>query len=142
MANLNKVQIIGRLGQDPEMRFTSNGRAVTTLSVAVDRAWNDAEGNRKTETEWVRVVAWQKLAETVSEYLTKGRLVYVEGRLQTRQWEDKDGQRRTTTEVVAHDVQFLDRGGETPQKAASEPPAKRQPVAAGSGGNGDDLPFE
>ena len=135
MANLNKVQIIGRLGQDPEMRFTANGRAVSTFNVAVNRNYTMQDGERREETEWVRVVAWARLAELVSQYLTKGRQVYVEGRLQTRQWDDKEGQRRSTTEVVAQDVQFLDRAdGAAFTDSAPEP--------VGSGIEADDLPFE
>lgn len=137
MANLNKVQIIGRLGQDPEMRFTANGRAVSTFSVAVNRNYTTQDGERHEDTEWVRVVAWARLAELVSQYLTKGRQVYVEGRLQTRQWEDKEGQRRYTTEVVAQDVQFLDRAEGAPfddQNQSATP--------AGGGVDPNDLPFE
>ena len=137
MASLNKVQIIGNLGQDPEMRFTANGRAVSTFNVAVNRRYTTQDGERHEETEWVRVVAWARLAELVSQYLTKGRQVDVEGRLQTRQWEDKEGQRRYTTEVVAQDVQFLDR--------AEGVPFEEQPAAARAEGGDvdpDDLPFE
>ena len=139
MANLNKVQIIGRLGQDPEMRFTANGRAVSTLNVAVNRFYTTQDGERREETAWVRVVAWARLAEQASQYLSKGRQVYVEGRLQTRQWEDKEGQRRYTTEVVAQDIQFLDRAesgnydGEPGSQAGGAPAASVDP---------DDLPFE
>ena len=142
MASLNKVQIIGNLGADPEMRFTANGRAVTTLRIAVNRSYTTQDGERHEETEWVRVVAWQKLAELASQYLAKGRSVYVEGRLQTREWEDKEGQRRFTTEVVAQDIQFLDRRGggdyDGDSGAASASPA------GGDAGSvdPDDLPFE
>ena len=136
MANLNKVQIIGRLGQDPEMRFTANGRAVSTFNVAVNRNYTTQDGERREETEWVRVVAWAKLAELVSQYLTKGRQVYVEGRLQTRQWDDKEGQRRYTTEVVAQDVQFLDRA----DGAAFNDSAPAD--SFGGSTEADDLPFE
>lgn len=142
MANLNKVQIIGRLGQDPEMRFTANGRAVSTFSVAVNRNYTTQDGERHEDTEWVRVVAWARLAELVSQYLTKGRQVYVEGRLQTRQWEDKEGQRRYTTEVVAQDVQFLDRAEGAPFDAQDQ---SATPAGGGGGGGGvdpNDLPFE
>ena len=137
MASLNKVQIIGNLGQDPEMRFTANGRAVSTFNVAVNRRYTTQDGERHEETEWVRVVAWARLAELVSQYLTKGRQVYVEGRLQTRQWDDKEGQRRYTTEVVAQDVQFLDRAEGVP--FAEQPTAAR---AEGGDVDPDDLPFE
>lgn len=147
MAGLNKVQIIGNLGQDPEMRFTANGRAVSTFSVAVNRSYTTGEGERREETEWVRVVAWARLAELVSQYLTKGRLVYVEGRMQTRQWDDKEGQRRYTTEVVAQDIQFLDRGDSAPsdQQSTQAAPAASAPsggAAPDDGVDPNDLPFE
>ena len=111
MGSLNKVQIIGNLGADPEMRFTASGQAVATFNVAVNRRYQTRDGERREETEWVRGVAWARLAETTSQYLTKGSQIYLEGRLQTRQWEDRAGQRRYTTEGVANDVQFLDRRG-------------------------------
>ena len=98
MGSLNKVQIIGNLGADPEMRFTANGQAVSTFNVAVNRRFQTRDGERREETEWVRCVAWARLAELTSQYLTKGSQVYLEGRLQTRQWEDREGQRRYTTE--------------------------------------------
>jgi len=148
MANLNKVQVIGNLGQDPEMRFTANGRAVSTFNVAVNRSYTTGEGDRREETEWVRIVAWARLAELVSQYLTKGRLVYVEGRLQTRQWEDKEGQRRYTTEVIAQDIQFLDRGDadgfDGRSSGTSTENSGHSPDSDGSEGSIDpnDLPFE
>ncbi len=109
MASLNKVMIIGNLGSDPEMRFTPNGNPVTSLRVATSWVYNTAEGERKQETEWFTVVAWNKLAETCNQFLTKGRLVYVEGRLRTRNWESQDGQKHYRTEVIASRVTFLDR---------------------------------
>ena len=152
MGSLNKVQIIGNLGADPEMRFTASGQAVATFNVAVNRRYQTRDGERREETEWVRCVAWARLAETTSQYLTKGSQVYLEGRLQTRQWEDREGQRRYTTEVVANDVQFLDRRGsgsgdfDGGSDGGSDAPAD----AAGDGSDGpggpdidpDDLPFE
>ena len=109
MAGLNKVMLIGRLGADPEMRYTANGQAVTTFNLAVNRNWTGRDGERREDTEWVTVVCWEKLAETVSQYLQKGRQAFVEGRLQTRNWEGQDGVKRYKTEVVAATVQFLDR---------------------------------
>ena len=109
MAGLNKVMLIGRLGADPEMRYTANGQAVTTFNLAVNRNWTSRDGERREDTEWVTVVCWEKLAETVSQYLQKGRQAFVEGRLQTRNWEGQDGVKRYKTEVVATTVQFLDR---------------------------------
>jgi single-strand DNA-binding protein len=126
---LNRVMLIGNLGRDPEMRFTANGSAVTTISVAVNRNFS-GEGDRREETEWFRVVAWNKLAELVQSYLQKGQRVYVEGRLSTRSWEGQDGQRRYTTEVVANQVLFLDR----PRGAGfPDTPGDIDP---------DDLPFD
>ena len=112
MASLNKVQIIGNLGADPEMRFTANGRSVANFNVACSRRFTTRDGEQREDTEWVRVVCWERLAELAGQYLSKGRSVYVEGRLQTRQWEDREGNSRWTTEVVANDIQFLgSRGG-------------------------------
>lgn len=104
---LNKVMIIGRLGRDPEMRFTPTGRPVTTFSVATSRSWSTSEGERKTETEWFNVVAWGNLAEICNQYLTKGQQVYIEGRLQTRHWEDQDGNRHASIEIVASEMIML-----------------------------------
>jgi single-strand DNA-binding protein len=101
---LNKVMILGNLGRDPEMRYTPSGRPVTTFSVAVSRSWSTADGERHTETEWFNIVAWSKLAETCKQFLTKGKQVYIEGRLQTRHWEDKDGLKHTTVEVIASEM--------------------------------------
>jgi single-strand DNA-binding protein len=105
---LNKVLIIGRLGRDPEMRYTPSGRPVTTFSVATSRTWNTSEGGRRTETEWFNVVAWSNLAEICKQHLSKGRLVYIEGRLQTRHWEDPDGNKHSSTEIVANEMIMLD----------------------------------
>ena len=105
--DLNKVMITGRLGADPEMRYTVQGNTVTTFRVAAGRSWKDADRTSHDETEWFRVVAWNKLAEVCNEYLQKGDRVYIEGRLQTRKWTDKDGQDRYTTEVIANDMIML-----------------------------------
>jgi single-strand DNA-binding protein len=105
---LNKVMIIGRVGRDPEMRYTPSGRPVTTFSIATNRTWNTADGGRRTETEWFNVVAWSNLAEICKQYLSKDRLVYVEGRLQTRHWEDPEGNKHTAIEIVANEMIMLD----------------------------------
>jgi single-strand DNA-binding protein len=105
--DLNKIMITGHLGADPEMRFTPQGTPVTTFRVAAGRTWKDAGGAQHSETEWFRVVAWNKLAEVCNEYLQKGDRVYIEGRVQTRTWQDKDGQDRATTEIVASDMIML-----------------------------------
>lgn len=104
---LNKVMIIGHLGKDPEMRYTPSGRAVTTFSVATNRSWVTADGDRKTDTEWFNVVAWGSLAEICAQYLNKGEQVYVEGRLQTRHWEDSDQRQHVNVEIVANEMIIL-----------------------------------
>ncbi|MFA7218018.1 MAG: single-stranded DNA-binding protein [Dehalococcoidales bacterium] len=109
MANLNKVMIIGNVGSDPEMRFTPNGNPVTSFRVATNRVYTTPEGERMQETDWFTVVTWNKLAEQCNQFLAKGRLVYVEGRLHNRSWEGQDGQKRFRTEVIANRVTFLDR---------------------------------
>ena len=106
MASLNKVQIIGNVGKEPEMKVTPNGKAVTSFSVAAGRSYTTNDGERKDETEWFNVITWNKLAETCNQYLQKGQQVYVEGRLQTRSWES-DGVTKYRTEVIANQVLFL-----------------------------------
>lgn len=133
MVSLNKVMIIGNVGNDPEMRFTPNGQPVTTFSVATNRRYESADGERKEETEWFRVVAWRKLAEQCNQILSKGRLVYVEGRFQTRTWENQDGQKQYRTEVVANTVSSLDR-----PPAAS---ADNNPGETSNDITPEDLPF-
>jgi single-strand DNA-binding protein len=109
---LNKVMIIGNLGRDPEMRFLPSGGAVTSFSVAVTRSWKSQDGNTQEETEWFNVEAFSRLAEIANEYLSKGKKVYVEGRLRTRSWDDKNtGEKRYRTEVVANDIQFIEPRG-------------------------------
>lgn len=115
---LNKVMIIGNLGRDPEMRYTPSGKPVTSFSVAVSRIRNKPEGERVEVTDWFNVVAWDRLAEICSQYLTKGSLVYVEGRLETRSWEGENGQKHYRTEVVATDVNILDRKGRAEESTA------------------------
>ncbi len=120
MAGLNKVMIIGNLGADPEMRYTADGTALTSFRVAASRNYTTPDGERREETEWFSVVTWRKLAEQCSQFLQKGRRVYVEGRLQTRKWDDAEGVTRYRTEVVAEAVQFLDRapGAPLPEEQA------------------------
>jgi len=123
---LNKVMIIGHLGHDPEMRFTPSGRPVTTFSVAMSRTWNSSNGERRSKTEWFKVVAWGNLAEICKKFLTKGQQVYVEGRLETRNWEDKEGQKRTTVEVIANEMTMLgdrrDKNGDGDDSNYENPP--------------------
>ncbi len=112
MASVNKAILVGNLGRDPELRYTPNGQAVTNFSLATNESYTDKSGERVERTEWHRIVAWGKTAELCSQYLSKGRPVYIEGRLQTREWEDKEGVKRQTTEIVANTVQFLGGRGE------------------------------
>jgi single-strand DNA-binding protein len=105
---LNKVLIIGRVGRDPEMRYTPSGRPVTTFSVGTTRSWNTSDGEKRSETEWFNVVAWSNLAEICKQHLAKDRLVYVEGRLQTRHWEDQEGNKHSATEIVANEMILLE----------------------------------
>lgn len=114
MASLNKVMLIGNIGSDPEMRFTPSGSPVTSFNMAVSRNFTTRDGERRQETEWFTVVAWNRLAETCNQFLTKGRRAYVEGRLRTRTWEGQDGQRRFRNEIVANRVVFLDRQAAAP----------------------------
>ena len=104
---LNKVMLIGRLGRDPEMRYTPSGRAVTTFNVATSRSWNTASGDRRTETEWFRVVAWGNLAEICNQLLRKGQQVYIEGRLKNYRWQDDNGTQHIRTEIVANEMIIL-----------------------------------
>ncbi len=116
--SVNKVIILGRLGQNPEMKYTPSGMAVCNFSVATSENWTDKSGQKQERTEWHRIVVWGKLAELCNQYLAKGRQVYLEGRLQTRSWEDKQGQKRYTTEINATTVQFLGARGEANQNVA------------------------
>ena len=108
MSGINKAILIGRLGSDPEIRYTPSGVAVANFSIATSEEWKDKDtGDKQERTEWHRIVVWRRLAEICGEYLSKGRQVYVEGRIQTRSWEDRDGNKRYTTEIIANDIQFL-----------------------------------
>lgn len=119
MSGVNKVILVGRLGADPEVKTISSGNTVARLSLATSENWKDRDGQRQERTEWHRVVLWGKQAELAGKYLTKGRQIYIEGRLQTRSWDDPQGQKRYSTEIVANTIQFLgggnavdsDRGG-------------------------------
>ena len=111
MGSVNKVILVGNLGRDAELRYTPAGAAVATLNLATTETWNDKEGQRQEKTEWHRVILWGKQAETLNQYLQKGKQIYVEGRLQTRQWDDKDGNKRYTTEIRGDRVVLLGGGG-------------------------------
>jgi single-strand DNA-binding protein len=140
--SVNKVILVGRLGQNPEVRYTPSGSAVANFSVATNEAWTDKSGQKQERTEWHRVVVWGKLAELCNQYLQKGRQCYVEGRLQTREWTDKDGVKKYSTEVQAQTVQFLgsDRAageGRAPNPGASMGGPTMN--AGNSGGNFNDA---
>lgn len=139
MANgVNKVILIGNLGKDPELRYTPNGIAVANFSIATNERWKDKDGNYQDRTEWHRIVAWRKLAETVGEYLKKGSQVYIEGRLQTRTWEDQNGNKRSTTEIVADSLQMLGRREGVSSPDVAEPPTTSSDDEMAAN---DDLPF-
>jgi single-strand DNA-binding protein len=114
---VNKVILIGRLGADPEVRYTQDGTMVTNFRLATDEQWKDKSGERVQKTEWHRIVTFRKLAEICGNYLAKGRLVYIEGRLQTRAWDDRDGNKKYTTEIIASNMQMLERKGEEADQA-------------------------
>ena len=136
---LNRMTAIGNLGNDPEMRYTPNGNPVTSFRMAVSRSYNAQDGERREETEWFSVVAWNALAERCNQYLTKGQKVYVDGRLQTRQWEGRDGTARTTVEIVAQNVVFMSRPSEGGGAMPGGDDFSEEPY--GGGAPEPDLPF-
>jgi len=136
MAGVNKVILIGNLGRDPELRYTQSGQAVANFTLATTETWNKKEGGREERTEWHRIVAWGRTAELCAQYLSKGRTVYIEGRLQTREWENKEGQKQRTTEITAQTVQFL--GG--PRGASGGPGGGPGGGSGSSGGAAPDDP--
>ena len=145
MGSVNKVILVGNLGRDAEMRYTPGGAAVATLNLATTEVWNDKGGQKQEKTEWHRIVLWGKMAESLKDYLIKGKQIYVEGRLQTRQWDDKEGVKRYTTEIRSDRIVLLGGGGgggggARPQRAAgasSEDPMG-EPVSELTD---DDIPF-
>ena len=146
MAGVNKVILLGNLGRDPELRYTQGGQAVANFTLATSESWNDKSGERVERTEWHRVVVWGRVAELCSQYLSKGRSVYLEGRIQTREWEDKEGKKRYTTEVNAQTVQFLGNSRNEGNAASSGENAQPESMPADSAGGGppapgDDIPF-
>jgi single-strand DNA-binding protein len=141
MASVNKVILIGNLGRDPEVRYTSGGTPVANFTMATTDRWNDpSSGERKERTEWHRIVVWGKQAEIAGEYLRKGRQVYVEGSLQTREWTDREGNKRYTTEIRVQRFQML---GRPADRDATDAPAQAAPAVAESqsGYEDDDIPF-
>jgi single-strand DNA-binding protein len=145
MASVNKMIIIGNLGSEPEMRFTPNGNPVTSFRVATNWRYTTGQGERREETEWFTVVAWNRLAEQCNQFLTKGRLGYAEGRLRTRTWEGQDGQRHFRSEIVADKVTFLDRQAVAPlpEERAEEAEAGATEAGAAEAGElePEDIPF-
>lgn len=151
--SLNKVILLGHLGKDPEVRYTNSGKAVATFTVATSQTWRDQDGNDQERTEWHRIVAWGRLGEICGEYLSKGKQVFIEGRIQTRDWEDQEGNKRSTVEIIANDLIMLGGPGQG-QQARSVDSGKRSTPTPGRGGQKskqiddsvyappeDDIPF-
>ena len=138
MSGLNKMLVIGNLGSDPEMRYTPNGNPVTSFTVATNRNYTTSSGERREETEWFRVVAWNQLAEHCNQFLAKGRRVYVEGRLKSDTWTGQDGQTRFRNEIIANSVLFLDRSGGGPgsEEGVGSVESNDEPM-----GDAEDLPW-
>src|ERR671922_836310 len=142
--SVNKVILVGRLGKDPEVKYTQGGTPVARFSLATDEVWKDQSGEKQQRTEWHNIVAWSKLAEICGQYLSKGRLIYLEGRLQTRTWEDKDGNKRSTTEIRADNMVMLSARFEEarPEKTvAIAAPAASAESTAEPEITDDDIPF-
>ena len=147
MASVNKVILLGNLGRDPELRYTPGGQPVANFSIATSDSWNKKDGSgREERTEWHRIVAWGRTAELCAQYLSKGRTVYIEGRLQTREWENKEGQKQRTTEIVANTVQFIG-GGRDAGAGGGAPRSQGGSQGGGGGFDGgpppadDEIPF-
>lgn len=142
MTSLNRVTLIGNLGKDPEVRYMANGDAVANISVATTESWKDKNGEKQEKTEWHRVTFYRKLAEIAGEYLKKGSMVWLEGRLETRKWEDKGGVERYTTEIIASELKFLDRKKEDGGKSYhSEKRAPATQTGTSFDNMDDDIPF-
>ena len=158
--SVNKVILVGRLGRDPETRYTGGGQAVANFSVATDETYKDRNGERQKRTEWHRITAWGKLAEICQQYLKKGTMVYIEGRIQSREWQDKEGQKRTSFDIVANTMKMLSSRGEAAAAGAGmgggasratddfEPPAAPADDLSGGGAHpsgpeisDEDIPF-
>ncbi len=139
MSGVNKAIVVGRLGNDPELKQTSTGQSVCTFSMATSENWKDSNGERQERTEWHRIVVWGRVGKNCAKYLAKGRQAFVEGRLQTRSWEGQDGQKRYTTEIVAQNVQFLGGGAQTDDRRStnSEPDFQSEPYFDAS----EEVPF-
>ncbi len=149
---VNRVILVGPLGGDPEMRYTSSGTPVTNFSLATNERWNNQNGERQERTEWHKIVTWSKLAEISNQYLTKGQLVFIEGRIQTREWDDRDGNKRRTTEIIASDMRMMSPRSSDGSRS-QEQDQKQEPVGVAAEGGKveeaqmdagvteDDIPF-
>lgn len=143
--SLNRVMLLGRVGRDPEVRYTASGKAVATFTMATSQRWRDQDGNDQERTEWHRIVAWGRLGEICGEYLGKGKQVYIEGRIQSREWEDQDGNKRTTFEIIANDLILL--GGPGGDQGTKLDESSKRPVSgqakqpSGQKTKGDDRAF-
>lgn len=141
---LNKVMLIGNLGKDPELRYTQSGTAVASFNLATTETWKDKDGQKQESTEWHRVVAWAKLAETCGEYLHKGSKIYIEGKLSTRKWQDQNGVDKFTTEIIAREMKMLSPrpgGAAGPDAGGDSGHDYEEPTPGMMGGSGDDVPF-
>lgn len=148
MRGVNKVILIGNLGKDPELRYTSSGQAVANFPIATTEVSTNKEGNKQEYTEWHRIVAWGRLAEICGEYLTKGKPVYIEGSIRTRSWEDKNGNTRWTTEIVARNMQMLGSAGDSPSQSnynndnnENQPPSDFSLDDSSLDDSDEDIPF-
>ncbi|MGH9776096.1 MAG: single-stranded DNA-binding protein [Candidatus Acidiferrales bacterium] len=141
--SVNKAILVGRLGRDPETRYTASGQAVCNFTMATDESFKNRAGERQKRTEWHRIVIWGKLAEIAQQYLKKGMMVFIEGRIQSREWDDRSGNKRTTTEIVANEMRMLTSKADS--HAAVEPdaeaPAHDEPAAPASEISDEDIPF-
>ncbi len=144
--SVNKAILIGHLGQDPELKYTANGRAVATFSMATNETWNDQSGQKQTKTTWHKIVAWGKQAEVINEYCRKGKQLYIEGRIENRSWDKDDGTKGYISEVVIQNFQFLGGRDDAPASGGSagstgQPQPASNPPGPSNAGDDDDLPF-
>lgn len=138
---VNKVILVGRLGRDPEVRYTADGTMVTNFTMATDESYKDKNGEKVQKTEWHRIVTYRKLAEICGNYLTKGKMVFIEGKIQTRSWEDKDGVKRSTTEIIANDMKMLDSKGQGQTQEKTGDTSYNQAPPSNIDTPMDDVPF-
>jgi single-strand DNA-binding protein len=141
MGSVNKAILVGNLGRDAEMRFTAGGTAVSTVSLATTEKFTDKEGQKREDTQWHRIVIWGKTAESLQDYLTKGKQIYVEGRIQTREWTDKEGKQNKTTEIRADRIVLLGGGGGGGERGMARPQRDRGAAAAPSDAHGEGTDF-